>query len=62
MNTSLSIGGSVVPVTIVRTEEGYAASFTDQRPDVPRHFAGAGATYEAALQSLRGKIIEARIF
>jgi|1186.fasta_scaffold972804_1 hypothetical protein len=62
MKTSVSIGGRVVPVVILRTDNGYAASFSDDNYGEPRHIAAAGETYEAALQSLRGKIIDARIF
>jgi hypothetical protein len=62
MKTSVSIGGRVLPVTILRTDTGYSASFSDRFCGEPRHYAGAGDTYEAALQELRGKLLAAHIF
>jgi hypothetical protein len=62
MKTSVSIGGRVLPVEVLRTDTGYSASFSDRFCGEARHYDGAGATYEAALQALRGKLLAARIF
>jgi hypothetical protein len=62
MNTSISIGGRVLPVSIVRTDTGFSASFADRFLGEPRAFTAAGDTYEAALGELRNKILAARIF
>lgn len=62
MKTSISVGGRVLPVVVLRTPSGFSVSFSDRFCGEPRNFTAAGETYETALQALRSKIVDARIF
>jgi hypothetical protein len=62
MKTSISVGGRVLPVVIMRSENGYAVSYSDEFCGEPRNFVATGENYEGALRELRAKLIAARIF
>jgi hypothetical protein len=57
MRSAISLGGSVVPVEIERTDAGFEATCMHRIGATTARFMGAAETYEGALAALRKKIL-----
>jgi hypothetical protein len=60
MRSAIAVGGQVLTVEILQTEEGYAASCSDLFRGETRAYAATGDSYDAALQALRTEILAGR--
>lgn len=60
MRSAIGIGGSVIAVDVTQGESSFSARCNDQSSSAEAALVGDGETYEAALVSLRTRILAYR--
>ena len=60
MKSAIAIGGQVLAVEIMETEQGHAASCSETFRGEQRSYTATGDSYDAALEALRSAILLGR--